>query len=336
MDISCKEVWLELQLRQFHCIPCNCYFTQSTSWLLPYKSYTKRQGKFIFEMCAKQPFTEVGAILNINAKTVERIYYEQAERQINLPKRYAKVRKLGIDEIAHRKGKKDYVCVLVDLETNTQLDILPSRKKEDLIVHFQSLGQDFCNQIQVVCCDIWKTYIIVAQQCFPKAEIVLDRFHIVKALNSVLDKFRKALRKEFKAQEVFKKLKWKLFKRPEQCNEKQLKDIETALDLSPTLRKMYDLRNEFNTIFDDATSKEDLLIELKAWIIKAKEIGDEALNKFIETVERWMNQIITFAKHRITNAATEGLNNYIRYFKRISFGLPSFKNMRLRVLAASG
>jgi hypothetical protein len=29
------------------------------------------------------------------------------------------------------------------------------------------------------------------------------------------------------------------------------------------------------------------------------------------------------------------LNNYLRYFKRISFGLPSFKHMRIRVLMAT-
>ena len=93
-------------------------------------------------------------------RTVERLFYKQAEQQIDLEKRYAQVRKLGIDEISNRKGKKDYICVLVDLERGIELDVLPNRKKETLIAHFQSLGQGFCNQIEVVCSDIWKTYIL--------------------------------------------------------------------------------------------------------------------------------------------------------------------------------
>ncbi|WP_425423219.1 transposase [Spirosoma spitsbergense] len=35
----------------------------------------------------------------------------------------------------------------------------------------------------------------------------------------------------------------------------------------------------------------------------------------------------------MTNAVTEGLNNVIRYVKRISYGLPNFAHLRLRVLA---
>lgn len=334
LDISGKEVWLHLRLRQFHCIPCTCYFTQSTSWLLPYKSYTKRQQKWVFDMCAKQPFTEVGAIVNMNAKTVERLYYEQVEARLDLPARYRKVRKLGIDEIAHRKGKKDYACVLVDLERNIELDVLPNRKKATLVAHFKRLGKDFCEQIEVVCCDIWKTYIYVAQECFPNADVVLDRFHIVKALNEVLDAQRKRLRKENKDEDVFKDLKWKLSKRVDKCSTQQIQDIEAALNLSDDLRELYDLRNNFHTIFDDAKDKEQFEEQLYQWIEQAQLLENEPMSKFIKTIQRWMKHISTFALHRITNAATEGLNNYIRYFKRISFGLPNFEHMRLRILAA--
>lgn len=89
-------------------------------------------------------------LVNLSHKTVERLFYFEAEKQINLKKRYAQVRKLGIDEISHHKGKKNYVYVLVDLERGIQLDVLPNRKKETLIAHFQSLGEEFCHQIEVV------------------------------------------------------------------------------------------------------------------------------------------------------------------------------------------
>lgn len=37
-------------------------------------SYADRQTKWIVECCARQPFTEVGALLDICPKTVERLY----------------------------------------------------------------------------------------------------------------------------------------------------------------------------------------------------------------------------------------------------------------------
>ena len=130
----------------------------------------------------------------MNVKTVERLYYERAEQIIELPERYAQVRQLGIDELSLRKGKGEYCCVLTDLERGRQLDILPNRKKETLIAHFQQLGPHFCEQIKHVACDMWGPYTEVAKECFPHTKITIDRFHVVKALNDVLDTIRKSLR----------------------------------------------------------------------------------------------------------------------------------------------
>ena len=258
-----------------------------------------------------------------------------AEKLINLPKRYAQVRKLGIDEISHRKGKKDYACVLTDLERGIELDVLPDRKKETLRAHFQSLGIDFCNQIEVVCCDIWKTYVNVAKECFPNAEIVIDRFHVVKAINDVLDFLRKSLRREFKDEDCFKSIKWKLFKRPEKCNEDDFALLQNAFGKSWLLEEIYQLRNTFNSMFDIAKSRQQLEQYLDLWIGFAEKLDYKHLNNFIKTLKNWKPHIAAFAPERVTNAVTEGLNNYLRYFKRISFGLPNFQHMRLRILIAA-
>ena len=81
--------------------------------------------------------------------------------------------------------------MLTDLDTGTIIDILKSRKKEVLIAHFEALGKDFCEQITDIACDCWQAYITVAQTFFPQANIILDRFHVIKLLNNCLDNFRK-------------------------------------------------------------------------------------------------------------------------------------------------
>lgn len=335
LKISAREVWLHIRVSQFICPTCNRYFFDTPDWIMPGKSYTKRQSKWVFELCRQQSFTQVGALVNLSHKTVERLFYKEAEKQINLPKRYAQVRKMGIDEISHRKGKKDYACVLTDLERGIQLDVLPDRKKETLIAHFQSLGIGFCNQVEVVCCDIWRAYINVAKECFPNAEIVIDRFHIVKALNEVLDALRKNLRREFKKEDCFKSIKWKLFKRPEKCTETDFALLQNAFDKSWLLEEIYQLRNTFNSMFDISESKRQLEQNLDYWIGFAEKLEYKQLNSFIKTLKNWKPQITAFASQKVTNAVTEGLNNYLRYFKRISFGLPNFEHMRLRILLAA-
>jgi len=334
LDMSGKEVWLHVRVRQFHC-ECGKYFHEQFDWADPGKSYTKRQSKFIFELCAKQPMKEVGAIVNMCPKTVERVYYSYAHSWLDLARRYRQVRKLGIDELAHRKGKGDFCCVLVDLERGIQLDLLPDRKKTTLIAHFEALGTEFCSQIQVVSCDMWGPYSDVARQCFPQARIVIDRFHVVKPLNEGLDAARKSLRRKFPKEEKFKKLKWLLFKRPKTCSHKQMQMLNQAFELAPQLEQMYRHRNEFHAIFDQSPNYEKASQWLDQWINKARKIGNRHWDTFLKTLRNWREYILNYVREHVTNAATEGLNNLIRYLKRISFAIPNFEHMRIRVLATN-
>lgn len=265
LDMSGKAVWLYLKVRQFHC-ECGHYFQEPFKWVAPGKSYTLRQAKFIFEMCARQPFSEVGAIVKMNAKSVERLYYAQAQPVINLPQRYAELTALGIDEVSLHKGQGDYCCVLTDLPTGTQLDILPNRKKETLVAHFQELGSGFCQHISHVSCDMWGPYTQVAKQCFAQAKITIDRFHVVKALNDVLDGMRKTLGREQPQEEDFKKLKWVLFKPGAHLTDEQHQALGQAFRKAPKLQKAYQLRNSFHHIFDYAQDKKQASQWLERWI----------------------------------------------------------------------
>lgn len=199
-------------MRQFVCPDCGRYFSQELGSADSGKSFTHRQAKWIFECCARQPFTDVGALLDVKAKTVELLYYQHLHAELDLPARYTAVRRLGIDEISHRKGKGSYCCVLTDLDRNIALDVQPNRLKKTLIAHFEHLGPKFCTQIESVSYDMGSAYHTVSQRFFPQAEDVVDRFHVVEALNKSLDSLRHKLRREQPGVEAFKDIKWNLFK----------------------------------------------------------------------------------------------------------------------------
>ena len=335
LPISGKEVWLHLRIPQLACTSCPRYFIASPEWIMPGKSYTRRQAKWIFELCAKQPFTEVAALVNLSHKTVERLYYQMAHEVIDLPGRYAQVRKRGLDEVAHRKGKRDFVCVLTDLERGIQLDVLPDRKKATLEAHFAALGPDFCARIEAVACDMWRPYRDVAERYFPNAEVVIDRFHVVKALNAVLDKIRKHLRRTQPDVACFKGIKWALLKRAEACGTEEEDRLREALSESWLLAEVYALRNSSHALFDVVHEQAMLASELEAWMEHAERLANPHVDRFVGTLRRWLVPITAYASAGLTNAVTEGLNNYLRYFKRISFGLPKFEHMRVRILMAT-
>lgn len=332
LSISGKEVWLTVRTKQYYCESCHRYFNESLDFADPSKSYTHRQAKWIFELCAQTPQTEVAALVNLSHKTVENIYFTEAQKRIDLSKRYENVRKIGIDELSFHKGKKSYCCVITDLDRNIQLDVLLDRKKETIETHFKSLGTALCNQIEVVACDIWDPYINAAKNCFPNAEITIDRFHVIKQLNSVLDNVRKEEKKNIEEKDIMNKVKWRLFKRPENCTSKDTELLLKAFEKSPILKQLYDFRNDFNRLYDKASGVESMAKDIDDWIGCLNNKARNCWAKFISTITSRKDQIVSYAKTHVTNAVTEGLNNRIRHLVRISYGIPNFDHFRLRVL----
>ncbi|MBC6478577.1 MAG: transposase [Hormoscilla sp. GM7CHS1pb] len=80
------------------------------------------------------------------------------------------LKKLGIDEIALIKGQGNYVAVLVDIDNSKLLEIVPSRRQEDLREVLLSWGSEVLNGIEEVSIDLWKPYKSLVKELMQNAE----------------------------------------------------------------------------------------------------------------------------------------------------------------------
>ncbi|NER35458.1 MAG: transposase [Oscillatoria sp. SIO1A7] len=103
----------------------------------------------------------------------------------------SKIERLGIDEIAWVKGQKNYLVVLVDLDTKKPIAFVNSRRKEDIGKVLKSWGEKVLSKIQEVSIDLYKGYKILTEELMPQAEIIADRFHVMKLLNKELGEARR-------------------------------------------------------------------------------------------------------------------------------------------------
>lgn len=335
LNMGIRQVHLVVNMRQFECPNCQRYFTETLDFADLGNEHTHRQADYMFCLARKQSYTEVAAIIDTSPKTVERLVLAHCERLIDLPARYARVRRLGIDEHSHRKGKSDFLCILTDLDRGTLLDLLPNRKKQTLIAHFEKLGPAFCGQITDVSCDYWDGYIGTAHHCFPQANLILDRFHVVKLLNQAVDSYRKQLRKADPDKAVFKRLKWVLYKQYHTLSDTQLDDLDAAFSDSPALRAVYWAREKFHHLLDNSSSVEQGLSGIQTWIEQVSQQGLVIFDRFVKTLTKTTAYIANYIRDHLSNAVTEGLNNLIRSVRRTAFGMTNFENLRLRVLAIS-
>lgn len=58
------------------------------------------------------------------------------------------LKRLGIDEIALRKGQRDYVVVLVDLERSCLIGMAQSRQQVEIEKALESFGVEVLAQIE--------------------------------------------------------------------------------------------------------------------------------------------------------------------------------------------
>ena len=107
------------------------------------------------------------------------------------------ITRLGVDETSTEKGH-NYVTPGVDLDAGRVLHVTEGKGKatlKDIQEHLENKGVPE-EQVKELSMDLSPAFIAGAAKSFPSAEIIFDRFHVVKLLNEAMDKVRQAERKE--------------------------------------------------------------------------------------------------------------------------------------------
>ena len=249
-----------------------------------------------------------------------------------------KLKRLGIDEITHLKGGKNYAAVLVDLEQKKPIALLEKRNKEVLTEYLRGLGSELLNQIEEVSIDLWVPYKSVVEEMMPNAQVVADRFHVMKQVNEELDYRRKTEKK--KAEKIknktererqisgIKESKYPLLKKKEDLNEKEKSKLSFLKEVMPELMNMYDKKEKFRDIFESQITGDEAFWQLVEWT----ESSYKDFPKSCQTIKRWIGEILAYFDNRTTQGAVEGINQKIKLIKRRAYGLNNFANFRRRVL----
>ncbi|MBD2364916.1 ISL3 family transposase, partial [Anabaena minutissima FACHB-250] len=322
--------------RQLRCTKCRQVFSESLDFIKTRRTYTKRLAmKVIKEVLETN--VESAAIRNrMTASEVETLLKEQ-EADL-LKEKPLQLKKLGIDEITQLKGGKNYAAVLVDLETRKPITLLEKRNKAVIAEYLSSLGSEVLNQIEEVSIDLWIPYKSLIQEMLPNAQVVADRFHVMKQINQELDERRKqekwAAVKIKNRQEREEKLaglthsKYPLLKKKESLNDEERVKINSLQKLAPELGEMYRNKEAIRDIFESHITSDEALYKFLEWTQTAYKF----FPKSCRTISRWIDEILAYFDHRTTQGIVEGINQKIKLIKRRAYGLTNFNNFRRRIL----
>ena len=92
---------------------------------------------------------------------------------------------MSIDEISMRKGKGSFVTVVSDIEAGNLIEMIDSHRLEDIIEVLIRQPLEVRGQVEEVSVDMWGGFPKVIEQVFPNAQVVIDRFHVMKAVTAI-------------------------------------------------------------------------------------------------------------------------------------------------------
>jgi transposase len=154
---------------------------------------------------------------------------------------------IGIDEVSRRKGQV-YLTVVYDLERRVLLWVGDDRTEEAVRPFFtKEMGKRRCQTLRVVCMDMWAPYAKLVRDHAIHAQILFDRFHIVKHLNEAVDAARRELWRQLTAKErvTFKGTRWLLLKNPWNLTSGQKERLSTLVRWNSPLVRAWYLKESF-------------------------------------------------------------------------------------------
>lgn len=336
-----RMLWEVLRFR----ISCKCYYKPMVEYL-PFRSkhhrLTQRFVELIEEILSTKMFTvaDVARLFEIDYGVVYKIDHELLWRLVNSIK-IPHPENISVDEKSFRKGHK-YVTVVTDTDIKKVIWVSEGRKKESLDEFFKIIGPEASAKIKTISKDLHEAYSLSIAEHAPQAEVIADKFHVMKHLNEAIDEYRKELiskedLKKFNPKKRSEHLQWLIRYNFSNLGEKQLEKLDTISGLNMDLYKAYLLKEMFNPLFDFKPSEiKQAKGYLLSWIMEVMKTKFKPLKKFAEFAQRHLRTILNIVLFRKSSAISEGINRKISVIKSMAYGYRNIQYFKLKIMQRCG
>lgn len=233
--------------------------------------------------------------------------------------------------------------MLIDHTNARVLEVLENRDKASLVAWLKKAKeQGLLDHLQEVTVDMWELYTQAIQEVLgqQQVKVVIDRFHVMKNFQELLIHARRDIQRGLSPEEKeqLKGSRWIWVTNLENLSKEQRHEFAQVRRRFPQLKALYLHRQRLRRIFENRhLSVEQARKRLVGWIEKGRRrLKLTALEKFHQTLQRWVEEIANYFVHRSSNGRTEGFNHGIRAILWRAYGMRNFTHFRLRVLHEFG
>lgn len=235
---------------------------------------------------------------------------------------------LGVDEKAFRKGHK-YLTLVNDLRRNRVLYVAEGREQSSLDGFWSTISGEQRDSIQAVAMDMWDPYVNSARNHLGEADkkIVFDKFHLAQHLGEAVDRVRRREHKALKGEgdERLTGTKYAWLRNPTSMDAEQRREFAILRHSELKTARAWALKETamalYNYVYEKPARK-----HFQWWYNWAMRSRLEPMKEKARMLKRRFENIITYLRHRITNAASESLNAKIQWVKYTARGFRNKQN----------
>ena len=230
--------------------------------------------------------------------------------------------RIGIDEKSLGKGH-DYESIVCDLDRGTVEYVVDDRKQESLESYYQQFTREELAAIEAIAMDMWNPYIAATKAYVPDADnkIVFDRYHATTQVTKAVDKVRRREHKVLAKQGDLRLLgtKYLWLRNEENVPEWRREEFDGVKNAELKTSRAWAIKESLRVFWNYVYAKcaENYF---KAWYFWATHSRLTPIIEAAKTLKRHITNLLTFIKHQITNATSEGINSKIQMIKMMACG----------------
>jgi transposase len=243
---------------------------------------------------------------------------------------------VGMDEKSFGRGQ-NYVSIMTDLDRSRVLEVAPERTIEAADRLWQTLSETQRSEVASVSMDMWQAFMTSAGKNAPIAEIVHDKFHVSKYLNEAVDKVRRQENRMLSevGDDRLKGTRQLWLYNQENLNDDRYFELLTAQRGDLKTGRAWAIKENFRHFwtYTYAFSAEGFFDKWYGWAIRSRL---EPIKKVARMLKGHLDGLLSYFRHGVTNAISEGFNSRIQTIKSAARGFRNFANYRLRILFYCG
>lgn len=326
------QVILILKQRRWRCTNKSCLYESNETFRFVGKH---RRTTNATDMLIIQEFRD----FSISAAAIARKFHTSDTHVTDIFDRYVHLDRLpltdiiSIDEVnVDLDPNCKYALVIQDFYTGEPIDLLISRRTSTTEPYFANIPIEERIKVRYLISDMYNEYIKYVDKYFPNAVSVVDSFHVVQWMLSLIDEYYRGLLKQYRERDreaylekhpegipkgksippsdevyLLKNYRWivltnrrNITYQPEARWEKHFRCLMNTYDKEdslfarfPRLRTLRDLKEMYIDFNTrNAGNPDKARPQLEELIKYYKECGDSIFVRFSETLERYIDPII--------------------------------------------